>query len=124
MIDVLKKIQLAAPVASPLIVLSPFGARNGRLHPGVDLSILAGSRALAAADGFVAAAYGSASLGGVVVVYHRGGWETHYGHLDKFEVWAGLEIKVGDTVGLVGSHLHFEVRRDGVPLDPMQFLNN
>jgi murein DD-endopeptidase MepM/ murein hydrolase activator NlpD len=67
--------------------------------------------------------------GGLVIIGHPSGYETWYGHLAKFSVADGDQVKRGDQIGLMGStgystgpHLHFEVRQDGQLIDPLQFL--
>ncbi len=98
-------------------------------HRGVDLAAPLGTPVHAAASGTVVEATDSwtvsPSSGTVVVLDHGDGWRTVYTHLDSFEVAAGEDVVVGQTIGRVGSsgrstgpHLHFEVRRDDEPLDP------
>lgn len=98
-------------------------------HRGVDLAAPLGTPVHAAASGTVVEATTSwnvsPSSGTVVVLDHGDGWRTLYTHLDSFEVAAGEHVVVGQTIGRVGStgrstgpHLHFEVRRDGEPVDP------
>lgn len=98
-------------------------------HRGVDLAAPLGTPVHAAASGTVAEATAnwsvSPSSGTVVVLDHGDGWRTVYTHLDSFEVAAGEHVVAGQTIGRVGStgrstgaHLHFEVRRDGEPVDP------
>jgi murein DD-endopeptidase MepM/ murein hydrolase activator NlpD len=69
------------------------------------------------------------AYGYLVVLDHGGGWETRYAHLSRIDVRVGERVAQGAVVGLVGStgastgpHLHFEVRRDGLALDPLAYL--
>lgn len=98
-------------------------------HRGIDLAAPAGTPVRAAAAGTVVAATTawepSLASGTVVVLDHGDGWSTLYTHLDTFEVDAGERVDAGQVIGRVGStgrstgpHLHFEVRRDGEPVDP------
>ena len=69
--------------------------------------------------------------GNLVVVQHNNGVTSHYGHCDKISVRPGQRIESGQVIGTVGStgmvtgpHLHFEIRRNGIALDPEQMLPN
>jgi murein DD-endopeptidase MepM/ murein hydrolase activator NlpD len=109
--------------------------REWRYHPGVDLEANAGALVLCAADGVVKEVIESAArnMGTTVVVEHANGFETLYSNLSEtVSVRAGQTIAAGDTVGTVGStaiselalppHLHFEILKNGEPVDPMEYL--
>jgi hypothetical protein len=119
-------------------IVSPFGLRqlpweeNGRLHEGVDIAADFGAPVVAAADGVVTRAGHSDSYGRFVEIEHAEGLTTLYAHMGGVAdgLRPGLPVKVGHTVGRVGSsgtstgpHLHFEIRdsRDR-PLNPTHFL--
>ena len=98
-------------------------------HRGIDLAAPSGTPVRAAAAGTVVEATITWSVspasGTVVVLDHGAGWSTFYTHLDAFEVSTGQRVEAGQTIGRVGStgrstgpHLHFEVRRNGEPVDP------
>ena len=103
-------------------------------HPGVDIAASRGTIVRAAGDGKVVEATnryrGQAAWGNVVVIDHGHGLVTRYAHLDRYKVKKGDSVKAGDTIGRVGStgrtggraHLHFEVIRDGAPIDPLPVL--
>lgn len=123
------------PVARPE-KSSDFGYRRdpfrGRaaFHAGLDLTGSTGDAIHAAADGVVVRAGWWAGYGKVVVIDHGNGIETRYGHMSRFHVKAGDRIRQGQVVGGMGStgrstgtHLHFEIRLDGRPLDPQPFLD-
>jgi murein DD-endopeptidase MepM/ murein hydrolase activator NlpD len=104
---------------------------NGRpdFHPGLDISADKGTPIVAAAAGRVELAAPSGDYGNLVVVNHGWGIITRYGHLSKFAVWQGREVKRGDILGYVGStgratgpHLHYEVLTNGKLLNPLQLL--
>ncbi len=110
---------------------SDFGARvhpvtgAKSFHEGVDLAATKGSDVAASGAGVVVRASSAGSYGNIVVVDHGGGLETRYAHLDSMSVKVGQQVAAGDIVGCVGEtgrvtgpHLHFEVRRDGKPIDP------
>ncbi len=110
---------------------SPFGRRpdpidgSSDFHTGLDLGAPAGAAVRAAGGGRVVRAESSSGYGNMVVIDHGGGLESRYAHLAGFSVKAGDLVQPGDVVGQVGStgrvtgpHLHFEVRRDGQPVDP------
>lgn len=101
-----------------------FGTR--RLHSGVDIAAPTGQPIVAAASGQVVSAGWRGGYGMAVVVDHGGGLATLYAHQSRLVVSAGQVVEPGQQVGEVGStgqstgpHLHFEVRVDGVPKDPM-----
>ena len=110
-----------------------YDARIGmqRLHAGVDIPSPFGTSVRASADGVVVRASWAGGYGNLVEVRHEGGIVTRYGHLSTIFVLAGSPVARGDVVGLVGStghstgnHLHFEVRLDGRPVDPLNALAN
>ncbi len=126
---------LRKPVSGPLEVTSPFGSRIdpflGRLamHTGVDLRESAGSPARATAAGRVVSAGWAGGYGNMVEIEHGNGLATRYAHLSSILVREGQNVEARETIGLVGStgrstgsHLHYEVRVDGEPVDPMRFL--
>jgi murein DD-endopeptidase MepM/ murein hydrolase activator NlpD len=115
---------------------SDFGYRSdpfhggGAFHAGLDLTGKSGEAIHAAADGVVVRAGWWAGYGKVVVVDHGNGMETRYGHMSRLHVKAGDTVRQGETVGAMGStgrstgtHLHFEIRLDGRPMDPQPFLD-
>ncbi|WP_164156845.1 M23 family metallopeptidase [Sandarakinorhabdus rubra] len=123
------------PVAQPS-QSSDFGYRRdpfhggGAFHAGLDLTGKTGDSIHAAADGVVVRAGWWAGYGKVVVVDHGNGMETRYGHMSRFHVREGDVIRQGQVIGGMGStgrstgtHLHFEIRLDGRPLDPQPFLD-
>lgn len=98
-------------------------------HKGVDLAASKGTQVLAPMEGEVIAVLDDSKAGKAVVVRHGMGLETRYHHLDSIAVELGDTLAAGETLGRVGStgvstgpHLHFEVRENGVPVDPMIFL--
>jgi Peptidase family M23/LysM domain len=115
------------PVAN--IVTSNYGHRHGRPHQGVDLDLETGDTVVSAFDGVVRMSRYYYGYGNMVVVRHHNGLETLYGHLSKVLVEPGQSVKAGETVGLggntghsFGSHLHFEIRFMGQPIDPSKFI--
>lgn len=119
------------------VIDSPFGLRqmpweeNGRLHQGVDIAAPAGAPVRAAADGVVKRTGVSPTYGRFVEVMHKGGLNTMYAHLKApaRNVKRGAYLRRGDVVAFVGnsgrstgSHLHFEIRKDDKPLNPVFFL--
>jgi murein DD-endopeptidase MepM/ murein hydrolase activator NlpD len=101
------------------------GARPAPGHPGLDVAVSAGTRILAAAAGTVESAGEDPVYGRYVRIAHRGGYETLYGHASRVLVAAHQQVKERQPIALSGStglstapHLHFEVRRNGVPVDP------
>ena len=111
-------------------VTSPFGPSPKRAHhAGIDIDGEAGDEIRAAADGEILKIAENPRYGLMVVVQHRGGYETWYGHASDLFVRKGDNVKSGDVIALVGesgnargSHLHFEVRRNGRPMNPLPHM--
>lgn len=111
-------------------VTSVFGQRWGRLHAGVDLGgIKEGHPINAVREGKVTLARWYGGYGNAVVIDHGGGVTTVYGHGSKIMVKEGQEVKAGDVILLAGNtghsygvHLHIEVRIDGSPVNPINYL--
>ena len=128
------RLPLAAPVDSRL-VSSAFGVRSdpflgeSAMHTGIDFVASSGSTVDATAGGTVTQAGYNGGYGNMVEIDHGGGMVTRYGHLSSIAVSVGDSVAAGDVIGRVGStgrstgpHLHYEVRRDGNPIDPSRFL--
>ncbi|MFB9441651.1 M23 family metallopeptidase [Dactylosporangium vinaceum] len=106
-----------------------YGERWGRLHPGVDLGAATGTPFVAAAAGKVILCRWNAGYGNNVMIDHGGGIVTVYGHASKLLCKEGQQVKAGDRLALVGntghsfgSHLHFEVRDNDKPIEPLAFM--
>jgi murein DD-endopeptidase MepM/ murein hydrolase activator NlpD len=102
---------------------------TGHFHSGIDLAAPAGTPIAAAAAGTARVGENPAGYGLYVVLDHGGGVATLYGHLEATRLRTGDPVGAGETLGWVGStglstgpHLHFEVRRDGRPVDPGPWL--
>jgi murein DD-endopeptidase MepM/ murein hydrolase activator NlpD len=111
-------------------VTSNFGPRRRRFHYGIDIDLETGDLVGAAFDGKVRIVKKSESYGNVVVIRHNNGLETFYAHLSKTNVEVGQDVLAGDVVGLGGntghshgSHLHFEVRYMGQPINPSTIIS-
>ncbi|HEY8776754.1 MAG TPA: peptidoglycan DD-metalloendopeptidase family protein [Gaiellaceae bacterium] len=115
------------PVNGP--VTSPFGYRWGRLHAGIDIGVPYGTPIHAAASGTVVLAGWVGGYGNYTCIDHGGGMATCYAHQSSFAVSTGQHVTQGQVIGYVGStghsfgpHLHFEVRINGNPVDPLGYL--
>jgi murein DD-endopeptidase MepM/ murein hydrolase activator NlpD len=109
----------------------PFSGEGQEIHTGVDISGTIGTPIHVTANGIVRFADMESGYGRLVRVDHGGGIETCYAHLSKFYVHAGQEVRRGDLLGAVGMsgrvtapHLHYEVRVNGRPVNPYQYLAN
>jgi len=113
-------------------VSSPFGPRWGRLHAGVDFSgtgNVYGMNIIAADGGKVIQSGWDGGYGYVVVIDHGNGYKTLYAHCSALVVTVGQKVtqgqliaKAGSTGNSTGAHLHFEIRVNGTPQNPMNFL--
>jgi murein DD-endopeptidase MepM/ murein hydrolase activator NlpD len=114
---------------------SPYGYRIHpiygvrKLHTGIDIAASSGTAIKAAGDGVVVFAGRWGGYGNCVILDHGGGVATLYGHCSRLAVSEGQNVTQGQSIAYVGStglstgpHLHFEVRRDGHPVDPMGYL--
>jgi murein DD-endopeptidase MepM/ murein hydrolase activator NlpD len=115
------------PVNGPIV--SPFGMRWGRLHAGVDIAVPSGTPVRAAASGTVAIAGWVGGYGNYTCINHGGGMATCYAHQTSIGVSVGQSVKQGQVIGVsgctghcFGPHVHFEVRINGQPVDPMGYL--
>ncbi len=122
------KARLSTPVAA--VVGDVFGPRGDRFHAGLDLPVEQGTSVGAVKAGRVAyAAFHEGGFGNLVVIQHRHGLRTRYGHLSEFSVQVGEAVRRGQTVGLAGStgrstgpHVHLEVLFRGAMVDPLPLL--
>lgn len=119
---------LSSPLAR-IEISSAYGSRGGGRHTGVDLRNPKGTPIKAADDGVVTYASYSGSYGNIVKLSHGNGLETWYAHCDTMSVSVGQVVSKGEviaTVGITGRatgyHLHFEVRKNGTPQNPMNYL--
>jgi murein DD-endopeptidase MepM/ murein hydrolase activator NlpD len=110
-------------------ITSPFGPRWGRMHTGIDIDGVTGDPIVASKSGRVIVASYYGGYGNAVVIDHGGGVATLYGHQSRIGVSVGDEVSQGQVIGYVGctgsctgDHLHFEVRINGNPVDPMPYL--
>jgi hypothetical protein len=106
----------------------PF-TRRIRPHYGIDIGAKRGTKVFAAADGVVKEVKRKYAFGKVVIIDHGYGFETVYGHLHSYAVSVGQAVKRGDLIAAVGNtgrstapHLHYEVRIDGKPVNPLDFM--
>jgi len=117
-------------------ITSPFGVRTSpfsgipTFHEGVDIAAQTGTPVMATADGVVVKAGFSTGYGNMVEISHGYGIRTVFGHNSRLNVKAGQRIKrgevisyVGDTGSSTGPHLHYEVRQNGLPVNPMKYMN-
>jgi murein DD-endopeptidase MepM/ murein hydrolase activator NlpD len=115
------------PVPGP--VTSPFGWRWGRMHEGIDIGVGYGTPIRAPAAGTIIWCGWQGGYGNLVVIDHGGNLATAFGHQSSIAVSCGQTVSQGQVIGYVGStghstgpHLHFEVRVNGSPVDPLGYL--
>ena len=118
-------------------VTSGFGFRTNpftgltQMHEGIDISNRIGSLVVAPSDGIVSDIGNDWVYGNILVISHGFGTNTRYGHLNKVLVKVGQQVKRGDKIAEVGMtgkttgpHLHYEVRVNGIPANPMRYVLN
>lgn len=112
-----------APIVG--VLTSNFGWRERKFHKGVDIDLNKGDKVRSAFSGKVRVARRQGGFGNVVIIMHPSGLETVYAHLSRIKVKAGDVVQSGQLIGLGGStghssgtHLHFELRYKGHPLNP------
>lgn len=121
---------MAWPVEQATIT-SGFGMRWGKMHKGVDLwnALEANTPITAAKEGIVIEAGVRNDYGDLVVIDHGNGLHSYYAHLGRISVFIGQTVEAGDILGYMGQtgdatgyHLHFEVRQDDIPVNPLRYL--
>ena len=109
---------------------NPFSGEGRETHEGLDIAVDFGTPVMSTADGLVIYAAPHAGYGNLVTLYHSNGITTRYGHLSKITVEAGQRIKRGEQIGHAGStgrstgpHVHYEIRENDQPLDPVRYIS-
>lgn len=107
-------------------ISSDYGYRGGSFHKGLDIAAPAGTPVYASASGKVIySGYNSGGYGKLVIIDHGNGYQTYYGHNSSLYVQTGQSVSKGQNIAGVGStgnssgnHVHFEIRRNGTPINP------
>jgi murein DD-endopeptidase MepM/ murein hydrolase activator NlpD len=132
--NLIRNIPIGVPNAGPVSSAygyrrNPFGGLSGEFHPGIDFKGEYGDPIYATADGIVTRCDWYGGYGNAVVLNHSFGYQSLYGHMSKVNVMDGEEIKAGDLIGFIGStgrstgpHVHYEIRKDGIDIDPGPYL--
>jgi len=136
-IDDLSNVFFTYPIGKPTMgkVSSYFGYRKDpfhkrrALHTGIDFSTGTGTQVITTADGVIKSAGWRKGYGKCIVVQHKNGYKTLYGHLSKINVKKGQKVKSGELIGKVGTtgrstgpHLHYEVYKNGKRINPKNYL--
>jgi murein DD-endopeptidase MepM/ murein hydrolase activator NlpD len=124
------------PSNSSTMITSAFGNRYHpvtgvyKMHTGIDIGAAYGTSILAANKGTVIVAGWDNAYGNCIIIDHGGGITTLYGHSSKLCVSVGQTVSKGEVIGKVGStglstgpHLHFEVRKNGAPVNPLSYVS-
>lgn len=129
----------ATPELAPLFgrMTSGFGVRRWRKsghvgdHFGIDIAVPRGTPVYAPAEGVITTRSWVGDYGNMIELDHGNGYTTRFGHLLKFNVEIGDKVAKGQVIGYVGStgrstgpHLHYEVRMNGTPIDPIDYMGN
>lgn len=131
---------ISIPSTKPIEHMSMSSSYGMRVHPitgkvarhnGIDIPAPRGTPIYATADGIVGRAQRLGGYGNYVEIEHGNDIETRYGHMSSYIVTPGQSVRQGDIIGYVGStgrstgnHLHYEVRIDGAPVNPMPFVRS
>ena len=129
--DFLRSVPTAWPVRGPVTRgFSSPGSVAAPYHPGLDIAAPTGSPVLAAGNGTVTFAGTDPEYGNLLIIDHGLGLESRYGHNTRLSVRVGDRVTRGQPIATVGStgnstapHLHLEIHKDGVPVDPRKYLN-
>ncbi|MBW6506639.1 MAG: M23 family metallopeptidase [Rhodobacteraceae bacterium] len=120
---------LDTPVKAAYRLSSPFGRRWGTMHEGQDMAGPSGTPIYATGEGVVTHAGWQSGYGNMIEIRHAHGTVTRYGHLSKVRVSVGQKVSRAERIGDMGStgrstgpHLHYEVRVNGKPVNPMTFI--
>jgi len=131
------KLAASTPSISPVrgLLTSSYGYRSDpvtgqrALHRAIDISTAPGRPVKATADGFVLRARRNGRLGNSIDISHGHGMISRYGHLDSYNVEPGQRVRRGEVIGFVGNtgrttgfHLHYEVRLNGQPANPLAYI--
>lgn len=124
-----EKLIFEKPISNYTIT-SRYGMRRGKLHKGIDLAAPKGTNIYASEGGTVKfAGWNSTGYGYLVIISHKDNYETYYAHCSKLLVNKGDIVEKGDLIAKVGStgnstgpHVHFEVRLNGEPLNPYDYI--
>ena len=108
---------------------SAFGPRWGRKHNGIDIANSVGTPIYASDGGTIKSAGWSGAYGKLIIMDHGNGFQTYYGHASELLVKPGQKVAKGEKIALMGStgrstgsHVHFEIRQDGVPKNPSHYI--
>lgn len=131
----LDRLPIARPVSASVRQTSGFGMRRhpltgrSKMHNGLDWAASRGTSILAAADGIVTTAERQRGYGNIVVIKHEFGLETYYAHLNSIDVREGQRVSRGQKIGGMGTtgastgvHLHYEVRVNSRPVNPITYI--
>ena len=112
-----------------------FGAKRsrGRIHKGIDIAVERGEPVFAIKSGWAVSRFDLDGYGNYVVIYHKEGFQSRYGHLEGTNMRWIKKVRQGDVIGWIGctgnarsegmkSHIHFEIRKDDVAMDPGIYL--
>ena len=135
--DMLAAIPAIRPIKNMYNVTSGFGMRihpilkTYRKHTGVDITAPRGTPVYATADGVISKEPAASGYGTSIIINHGYSYQTLYAHLSKKAVKSGQKVKRGELIGYVGNtgqsigpHLHYEVWKNGIPVNPVQFFTS
>lgn len=132
--NTLRKVPLGSPYDGEMSSgygyrTNPFGGARGEFHPGIDFKGTVGDEIRASADGYVCRADWYGGYGNAVMLEHIDGITSLYGHMSRLAVTPGQFVRAGDLIGYLGStgrstgpHVHYEIRRNGEDINPIDFL--
>lgn len=124
-----ERLPVAHPVNGSFRQSSPFGPRWGRMHNGIDFAGATGTPIVAGGEGVVTFSGRQSGYGNVIEIEHSNGFMTRYAHMARLHVSEGERVSRGELIGDMGNtgrstgpHLHYEVHRNGTPVNPATFI--
>lgn len=127
----LGKVHFSWPLPYSKKVSSGYGLRHGKMHDGIDIAAPKGTSILAAADGIVHYAGWMKGYGRIIILKHGEGLKSVYAHNSKNLVKKGRKVVAGQVIAKVGNsgrssgnHLHFEIRKNKMAMNPMKYLSS
>jgi murein DD-endopeptidase MepM/ murein hydrolase activator NlpD len=129
-IPIFSTIPSGLPLQGKIIKNYSFGSNSKKEHSGIDISAKIGTEIKATADGLIDFVGKDKKYGNLVIINHENGYKTYYSSCSEIFAKEGDRVKRGEVIGLSGRtgrptpHLHYEIRKDDIPLDPSEYIKS